>query len=72
MKLNVQFYRTQTDSDIRKEFKEAGIDVDSRTFSTDGDPTADIVDLFVSHTTVQMIPYIIYLRVHCDYYKPVY
>ena len=39
----------QTESDIREEFKKAGIEVESRIFSTDGDPITVIEDLFVSH-----------------------
>ena len=38
----------QTESDVREEFEEAGIEVESRIFSTDGDPTIVIEDLFVS------------------------
>ena len=38
----------QTESDIREEFNHARIEVDSRTFSTDDNPTTVIEDLFVS------------------------
>ena len=46
----------QTESDVREEFKEAGIEVESRIFSTDGDPTIVIEDLFVSrHATSVLV-----------------
>ena len=38
----------QTESDIGEEFNHAEIEVDSRTFSTDDNPTTVIEDLFVS------------------------